>query len=422
MKSSLYFCLLFVVSWAAASKDIQVLMDNLISKLDKRIRPGYPAPLDVKLQLKLMDVYGFDEINHQVTYIMFTRHIWKDERLAFDPNEVNGTETFLLDNERVNKYLWIPDTFIANQRSGSAHSFAGPSEFTRVHFNGTIIRSVQMTSTVSCYLYLRWFPFDQNVCALDFESYGYTKKDVVLKWGRGEDGQPKIHMNKQATQSVRHTITAFRAHDSEEALYSGPFTKASLKIYFKRLSFRYLLDVYFPATAIPVVSFITLCVGPMHFRVLMSTICMAIMVIYAAILMLLTPKVDYKTALDFYVFNSSVTVFNVVLVNFLMYHLLKPKANVSQIRMHNMNGSRDEGKGILVEEDGVDDATPGPASSSPPRFPNKTYEILYKLCEKSYLTMPLFFVVFNLIYWPVVLIGSSGTPEDFLLVDNMGWK
>lgn len=37
------------------------------------------------------------------------------------------------------------------------------------------------------------------------------------------------------------------------------------------------------------------------------------MVLYSVILMTLTPKVDYKTALDFYVFNSSVTVFNVVL-------------------------------------------------------------------------------------------------------------
>ncbi len=37
------------------------------------------------------------------------------------------------------------------------------------------------------------------------------------------------------------------------------------------------------------------------------------MVVYSVVLMTLTPKVDYKTALDFYVFNSSVTVFNVVL-------------------------------------------------------------------------------------------------------------
>lgn len=44
---------------------------------------------------------------------------------------------------------------------------------------------------------------------------------------------------------------------------------------------------------------------------------MFMMVVYAAILMTLTPKVDYKTALDFYVFNSSVTVFNVVLGTFL---------------------------------------------------------------------------------------------------------
>ncbi|CAL8110831.1 unnamed protein product [Orchesella dallaii] len=348
---------------------------------------------------------------------MFLRHIWKDERLAFDPNEVNGTEMFLLDSDTVNKHLWIPDTFIANQRETKSHEFAGPSQFTRIHYNGTVVRSVQMTTTISCVLYLRWFPFDQNICSMDFESYGYTMKDVLLKWDVDEKNEPKIFLSKQATQSVRHTITAFRGRDHDVGLFSGRFSQAAFSVYFKRLSFRYLLDVYFPATAIPVVAFISLCVGPLHFRVLMSTICMAMMVVYAAILMLLTPKVDYKTALDFYVFNSSVTVFNVVLVNFLMYHLLKPKANA--IRMHQMNGSRDEGKGILVEEDGGEDPTP--VSSTAPRFPNKAYELLYKFCEKSYLTMPLFFIIFNLIYWPVVLIASSGTPEDFVTVESRNW-
>jgi len=281
-------------------------------------------------------------------------------------------------------------------------------------------RSVKLTVTVGCILNLRWFPFDQNVCALDFESYSHSLNDLKYLWARNEQGKPKIRVSKETAQSVRHELTAFLGKDNNLDLPSGNYSRVGLEIALKRRSFRYLLDVYFPTTAIPVIAFITLVVGPLHFRVMMSSICMATMIVYAAILMLLTPKVDYKTALDFYVFNSSVTVFNVVLVNFFIYYLLKPKQTPTQIRMRQMNGSSEDGKGILADDEMLEETGTASVSinSGTPRFPNKKYEVFYKLLEKSYLTMPLFFIAFNLIYWPVVLIASSGLPEDFILVED----
>jgi hypothetical protein len=415
-------CFLLLASSTLASKDIGKVIDDLFVNYDKRVHPNNgEKQLDVAVEAAILDVYNFDELNHQVTLVMYFRQKWTDPRLKFDTDQVNGVASVLLDPEQAKK-LWIPDTFIANERSVVQHQFSGPNEFTRVLNNGSVTRSVKLTVTVGCILNLRWFPFDQNVCSLNFESYAYSLNDVRYLWGKDGGGKPKIWISKETAQSVRYQITAFRGTESQETLASGnSYCQVGLELSFKRLSFRYFLDVYFPATAIPIIAFITLVVGPLHFRVMMSTICMATMIVYASILMTLTPKVDYKTALDFYVFNSSVTAFNVVLVNFLMYYLLKPKPTPTQIRMRQLNGSSEDGKGILAEED-ISEET-GNASGSAnatatPRFPSKKHEVLYKLCEKSYLTVPLFFVIFNIIYWTVVLIASSGTPENFTLVEN----
>lgn len=50
--------------------------------------------------------------------------------------------------------------------------------------------------------------------------------------------------------------------------------------------------------------------------------------------------------------------------------------------MRQLNGSSEDGKGILVDEDGSEEAgnvaIAGSTSANAPRFPNKTYEFFYK--------------------------------------------
>jgi hypothetical protein len=94
------------------------------------------------------------------------------------------------------------------------------------------------------------------------------------------------------------------------------------------------------------------------------------MILFTSLLATEMPKVSYQTALDFYVFNSSVMILNVVLgkyisssvttfheqksidihwyhiiivsylhftVNFIMYHLLKPKTTTPVKTAHVVN-------------------------------------------------------------------------------------
>lgn len=46
--------------------------------------------------------------------------------------------------------------------------------------------------------------------------------------------------------------------------------------------------------------------------------------------------------------------------------------------MRQINGSSDEGKGILADEENVEDPSGAGPSNAQPRFPSKTTELLYK--------------------------------------------
>lgn len=107
----------------------------------------------------------------QVTLSMYFRQQWTDGRLTFRSDEVNSTKSLnvtrfnfknmllaivitlkircngewviaQLDAEQVKK-IWMPDTFIVNERSVVPHNHPNPNEFTRVFSDGKILRSMK---------------------------------------------------------------------------------------------------------------------------------------------------------------------------------------------------------------------------------------------------------------------------------------
>ena len=43
---------------------------------------------------------------------------------------------------------------------------------------------------------------------------------------------------------------------------------------------------------------------------------------------------------------------------------------------------------------------------------------IFRICNASKYTIPIGFLAFNVIYWMVVLIGSSTFPDDFLIKED----
>lgn len=68
---------------------------------------------------------------------IFFRQYWIDERLAFDgPSE-------LVIGADVLSQIWLPDTFIANDKSVYFHEATVKNKFIRINPNGQVLYSIR---------------------------------------------------------------------------------------------------------------------------------------------------------------------------------------------------------------------------------------------------------------------------------------
>jgi len=332
---------------------------------------------------------------------MYFRHSWVDPRMTFQPPP--GVEHIHLNASEIQN-IWAPDTFIVNERSSSIHSFTIKNEFYRVKPDGVVLRSTRVTVTASCIMDLKWFPFDRHTCTLNLESYAYTAKDIMYTMPL-----ERLGVSNETHTSIQFTIQAVKT----TATMFDKYSRASIEIFIKRNPLRYIQDIFFPAIAFPIVAFITMCTGSLQSRVHLSVLILSAMLIFQTMISTAMPKVSYQTALDFYVFNSSVMIFNVVITNFLMYHLLKPKdAHDDKMPLTRVNGNTDDNHSATD--------IPSDFRMGPPKFSNRAMKILFMMFENNKYSMPIFFVIFNILYWPIVLIASNTFPEDFILLENHG--
>jgi hypothetical protein len=71
---------------------------------------------------------------------MYFRQFWTDNRLTFQPQP--GLDTIKLGSEYINS-IWVPDTFIVNEKTGHFHKATTNNEFFRIKSNGDVLRSIK---------------------------------------------------------------------------------------------------------------------------------------------------------------------------------------------------------------------------------------------------------------------------------------
>ena len=82
------------------------------------------------------------------------------------------------------KLIWLPDTYITNSKEVKGQMTAATDRdlLIEIKANGDITYSTRFTVTASCAMNLRRFPMDDQICMLEFSSYGYSVSDVFYNW------------------------------------------------------------------------------------------------------------------------------------------------------------------------------------------------------------------------------------------------
>ena len=69
---------------------------------------------------------------------IYFRQFWNDPRLKFDSS--SGISKLVLDG-KMEKHIWVPDTFFVNSKMSIKHDATVPNIFLRILDTGDVLRS-----------------------------------------------------------------------------------------------------------------------------------------------------------------------------------------------------------------------------------------------------------------------------------------
>lgn len=173
------------------------------------------------------------------------------------------------------KSIWTPDTFIPSSKS-SFHEAPSHNSFLRIDNHGNVLRSIRLTVTAICPMNLQSFPLDIQECALEIEVDLLQIEDNEslelwlldsrhrLPLARGEcrpdrrerPAGPLHHRPPLVHRAVHLPQYRLSSTVSFHSPYLGNYSRLTAYFTFKRNIGFYLIQIYFPASLIVVISWV----------------------------------------------------------------------------------------------------------------------------------------------------------------------
>uniref|UniRef100_A0A8C7CJW7 GABA(C) receptor n=1 Tax=Oncorhynchus kisutch TaxID=8019 RepID=A0A8C7CJW7_ONCKI len=289
------------------TKSHKVKTDHLlrVDDHDFTMRPAFagPAvPVGVDVQVESLD--SISEVDMDFTMTLYLRHYWKDERLSF-PSTTNKSMTF---DGRLVKKIWVPDVFFVHSKRSFIHDTTTENIMLRVFPDGHVLYSLRVTVTAACNMDFSRFPLDSQTCTLELESYAYTDEDLMLYWKSGDESlstDDRISLSQFLIQKF-HTTSRLAFYSS-----TGWYNRLYINFTLRRHIFFFLLQTYFPATLMVMLSWVSFWIDrravPARVSLGITTVLTMSTIITGVNASM--PRVSYIKAVDIYLWVSFVFVF-----------------------------------------------------------------------------------------------------------------
>ncbi|CAB1340441.1 unnamed protein product, partial [Coregonus sp. 'balchen'] len=287
------------------TKSHKLKTDNLlrVDDHDFTMRPAFagPAvPVGVDVQVESLD--SISEVDMDFTMTLYLRHYWKDERLSF-PSTTNKSMTF---DGRLVKKIWVPDVFFVHSKRSFIHDTTTENIMLRVFPDGHVLYSLRVTVTAACNMDFSRFPLDSQTCTLELESYAYTDEDLMLYWKSGDESlstDDRISLSQFLIQKF-HTTSRLAFYSS-----TGWYNRLYINFTLRRHIFFFLLQTYFPATLMVMLSWVSFWIDrravPARVSLGITTVLTMSTIITGVNASM--PRVSYIKAVDIYLWSLPCT-------------------------------------------------------------------------------------------------------------------
>ncbi|XP_060086162.1 acetylcholine receptor subunit alpha-like [Ylistrum balloti] len=147
--------------------DTKFLLHDLLDEntYDKRVRPvkDQNEAMDVQVDLFLMGVINIDEVQGSMTTTVFLDIRWEDGLLKWTESMYNGTKHIYIPQSDI----WKPDIAVNNGFT-KRKELGDPFTLVTVQSYGTVSWQPFEILETKCSINIRFFPFDKQVCNLEF--------------------------------------------------------------------------------------------------------------------------------------------------------------------------------------------------------------------------------------------------------------
>ena len=137
---------------AALSKNITMILEDLLKDYDKTERPafkqGQATKVKINILIRSMGPISEEDMNYSMD--CYFRQYWRDERLGFTGLKKN-THKLSIDqlslNVKMLEKIWKPDTYFHNGLSSYLHTITRPNKLLRISEHGDITYSMRYQDT-----------------------------------------------------------------------------------------------------------------------------------------------------------------------------------------------------------------------------------------------------------------------------------
>jgi len=316
-------------------------------------------PLVIKSSINLRNILDVKEKEQIISLETTLRLYWKDER-------IQPKAKFLDSEDSIGKYLtlnpsqaalfWMPDVFIDQAKALRSPTFYTKPASLRVYNDSMIRYSSRINYDVACNMDFHRFPVDEQYCEVKFESFGLTNKQIQLKWM--EQSHSNVNANITLSQfSFNVLLMDSYSTDYYDVAYPGLI----MKLHLTRQIGYHIVQTYIPSTVFVVLAWLSLFIPPESVpgRVGMGMTTLLTLTAMFSSVRQNVPRVSYISYLDIWMLLCMLFVFSCILEFIIATIFLRT------------------GKKEKTEK----------------------FEFLSKV------SLPIFFLVLNIVYWPSLLAG-----------------
>ncbi|KRT86783.1 transmembrane ion channel, partial [Oryctes borbonicus] len=222
-------------------------------RYDRLSKPHSDGPLGVNLQIDVRHIEAADQL--QLRVHIHVQYSYLDERLRFE--EFSPRRGHMLGEDVLKSRIWVPHLIITNERDVSIMGFEGKDIYISISPKGEVIYSYRMSATIYCWMDLKKFPFDEQICQLNFQSWTYNASQLVLRWERPEPVKvaSPLHLTEFSLEDFTTLESAKPA--PIKGGFSGNFSTLTFRFHIAREVGFYIIDYFIPSIMLVSTSWVT---------------------------------------------------------------------------------------------------------------------------------------------------------------------